>query len=67
MRVYLAGPINGCSDAEANDWRNEIIEDFEYDDVSFLVVSFGCFILGCFFLVVVFFFFFCVLVCCLPQ
>jgi nucleoside 2-deoxyribosyltransferase len=20
--VYLAGPINGCSDAEANDWRS---------------------------------------------
>lgn len=23
MRVYLAGPINGCTDAEANDWRAE--------------------------------------------
>lgn len=23
MRVYLAGPINGCTDAEANDWRTE--------------------------------------------
>lgn len=21
MRVYLCGPINGCTDAEANDWR----------------------------------------------
>ena len=21
MRVYLAGPINGCSDAECKDWR----------------------------------------------
>ncbi len=21
MRVYLGGPINGCSDAEAKDWR----------------------------------------------
>lgn len=23
MRVYLAGPINGCTDSEANDWRAE--------------------------------------------
>lgn len=23
MRVYLAGPIFGCTDAEANDWREE--------------------------------------------
>ncbi len=23
MKVYLAGPINGCTDAEANDWRAE--------------------------------------------
>lgn len=23
--IYLAGPINGCSDSEANDWREEII------------------------------------------
>lgn len=23
MRVYLAGPINGCSDSEAIDWREE--------------------------------------------
>lgn len=22
--VYLAGPINGCTDAEANDWRSYI-------------------------------------------
>ncbi len=21
MRVYLCGPINGCNDSEANDWR----------------------------------------------
>lgn len=21
MKVYLCGPINGCTDAEANDWR----------------------------------------------
>ena len=24
MKVYLAGPINGCSDAEATDWREAI-------------------------------------------
>lgn len=23
MKVYLAGPINGCTDAEASDWRAE--------------------------------------------
>lgn len=22
MKVYLAGPINGCTDAQANDWRD---------------------------------------------
>lgn len=26
LTTYLAGPINGCSDGEANDWRNEAIE-----------------------------------------
>jgi nucleoside 2-deoxyribosyltransferase len=24
--LYLAGPINGCSDSEANDWRSEVKE-----------------------------------------
>lgn len=23
MIIYLAGPINGCTDAQANDWRTE--------------------------------------------
>jgi nucleoside 2-deoxyribosyltransferase len=23
VKVYLAGPINGCTDDEANDWRTE--------------------------------------------
>lgn len=23
MKIYLAGPINGCTDAQANDWRTE--------------------------------------------
>ncbi len=23
MKVYLCGPINGCTDAECNDWRSE--------------------------------------------
>ncbi len=22
MKIYLAGPINGCTDSEANDWRS---------------------------------------------
>ena len=24
--IYLAGPINGCTDAEALDWRNDLTE-----------------------------------------
>lgn len=24
MKIYLAGPINGCTDAEANDWRSAV-------------------------------------------
>lgn len=24
MRVYLGGPINGCTDEEANGWRDEL-------------------------------------------
>jgi len=27
MIVYLAGPINGCTDAEANGWRDQFITD----------------------------------------
>lgn len=23
MKIYLAGPINGCTDSEANDWRSD--------------------------------------------
>lgn len=23
-KIYLAGPINGCTDAEANDWRSAV-------------------------------------------
>lgn len=26
MRFYLGGPINGCTDAEANGWRQEVID-----------------------------------------
>lgn len=26
MSVYLCGPINGCTDAEANDWRQLVIK-----------------------------------------
>jgi nucleoside 2-deoxyribosyltransferase len=28
MKVYLCGPINGCTDAECNDWRAAVIERF---------------------------------------
>jgi nucleoside 2-deoxyribosyltransferase len=24
MKIYLAGPINGCTDAQAKDWRAEV-------------------------------------------
>ena len=26
--IYLCGPINGCTDAEANDWRSRVKEHF---------------------------------------
>jgi nucleoside 2-deoxyribosyltransferase len=28
MSIYLCGPINGCTDAEANDWRSEVKKHF---------------------------------------
>ena len=28
MRIYLCGPINGCTDAEANNWRSEVKKHF---------------------------------------
>lgn len=28
MRVYLCGPINGCTDAECMDWRAEVKRHF---------------------------------------
>lgn len=27
-KPYLCGPINGCTDSEANDWRDLLIEHF---------------------------------------
>ena len=27
MKVYLAGPINGCTDTEANGWRDAVRSD----------------------------------------
>lgn len=34
MRVYLAGPINGCSDSEAKDWREtlKVLDQFIWID-----------------------------------
>jgi nucleoside 2-deoxyribosyltransferase len=29
MKVYLAGPINGCTDAECKDWRAELKKHFQ--------------------------------------
>ena len=31
LTTYLAGPINGCSDSEANDWRTEATGFLETD------------------------------------
>jgi len=28
MSIYLCGPINGCTDAEANDWRSAVKASF---------------------------------------
>lgn len=25
--IYLCGPINGCNDSEANDWRQHVMEE----------------------------------------
>lgn len=36
MRVYLAGPINGCDDAEANDWRRIVKEVLKARRVDWL-------------------------------
>jgi nucleoside 2-deoxyribosyltransferase len=34
MKIYLAGPINGCTDEQANGWRNEATRiATEYDHV----------------------------------
>lgn len=35
MKIYLIGPINGCTDAEANDWRSlmkELLPEHEILD-----------------------------------
>ena len=29
MRIYLGGPINGCTDEEANGWRGELTKEIE--------------------------------------
>lgn len=34
--IYLAGPINGCTDSEANDWRERVIGYFQHGTVGFL-------------------------------
>lgn len=34
MKVYLAGPINGCNDDEANGWRQGVID--RHPDIEFL-------------------------------
>lgn len=35
MKIYLIGPINGCTDSEANDWRSlmkELLPEHEFLD-----------------------------------
>lgn len=34
MKVYLAGPINGCDDDEANGWRQGVMD--RHPDIDFL-------------------------------
>ena len=29
--IYLAGPMAGCSDSEANDWRDYVTEKLQND------------------------------------
>jgi nucleoside 2-deoxyribosyltransferase len=36
MRVYLAGPINGCDDEEANNWRSTVKGIFARRHVDWL-------------------------------
>jgi nucleoside 2-deoxyribosyltransferase len=36
MRVYLAGPINGCGDDEANNWRSTVKGIFARRHVDWL-------------------------------
>ena len=33
MTVYLAGPIMGCTQGEANDWRIDFAEQLAYNDI----------------------------------
>lgn len=30
VKIYLAGPINGCTDAEAKDWRSEVKHFYDF-------------------------------------
>lgn len=36
MRVYLAGPINGCTDAECVQWREQIKADAALQHIGFI-------------------------------
>lgn len=36
MRVYLGGPINGCTDEEANGWRGEVKRFLQRHQIEWL-------------------------------
>lgn len=36
MRVYLGGPINGCTDEEANGWRDDVKTGLDEREIDYL-------------------------------
>lgn len=36
MKVYLGGPINGCTDEEANGWRSEVKSLLDENGIEYL-------------------------------
>jgi hypothetical protein len=39
ITIYLAGPINSCTDAECNDWRTEAKKFFTHLNVASLITG----------------------------
>ncbi len=36
FKVYLGGPIAGCTDSEANDWRDDLTERYAAANIEFV-------------------------------